>query len=214
MKKIDIRNDLPRHATKKWKKRDKITHIIVHTTASDNQDPFKTARYHISSNNHISPGGCPGITYHDFITKEGIIYHCSDYQDWIWHAGLYNKHSVGVVMAFKGQVDIISPTEKQYDALLKHLVVLCLYFKVLPSNVIGHREVPGMFTILGKGSVKYKKTCPGMSVNLDRLRSEVTLYLQRRLAAEDLYHGKIDGIFGPLSQKALDAFNPLKPRLI
>lgn len=212
MKKIDIRDQLPRHATRKWKRRDKVTHIVVHTTASNNQDVFKTARYHIDPSNHISKGGCPGIVYHDIITKAGEIYHCNDYQDWTWHAGGYNRFSIGVGMAFKGQVDSISPTPAQYDALLKHLVILCLYLKILPKNVIGHREVPGMYTIIGKGSKRYKKTCPGMSVDLDVLRREVTMRLQRRLAAENLYFDKIDGIFGPLSRAALNKFDPLKAR--
>lgn len=209
MKKIDIRHKLCRHPTKAWKKRPKITHIVVHTTASDNQDPFKTNAYHIGPN-HISSTGCPKITYHDFITKEGVVYHCNDYEERVWHAGTMNKVSIGVVMAFRGQIDTNSPEPIQFDALLKHLTILCLYLKILPRNVIGHREVPGMYTLLGKGSVKYKKTCPGMSIDLDQLRKLVTLSLQRRLATERLYQGKIDGIFGPMSQAALTAFNPLR----
>lgn len=207
---IDIRDKLPRHKTRQWKKREGADTIVVHTTASDNQDPFKTARYHISLGNHISAGGCPGLVYHDFITKEGVVYHCNDYTDWTWHASAYNKRSVGVTMAFRGQDDIF-PCEAQYTALLEHLVILCLYLKVLPERVIGHREVPSMWTWIGQGSKRYKKSCPSMAINLDKLRHEVTLRLQRRLAAEDLYHGMIDGVFGKLSRAALKAFVPIAP---
>jgi N-acetyl-anhydromuramyl-L-alanine amidase AmpD len=209
---IDIRDKLPRHKTRRWKKRKSTEYIVVHTTASDNQDPFKTARYHIHTGktNHISKKGCPGLVYHDFITKSGIVYHCNDYQDWTWHAGLYNRKSVGVTLAYKGQTPGRYPTEKQRTALSEHLLRLCLYLKVLPKRIVGHREVPGMFTILGGGSRKYKKTCPGMSINLDDLRMDVTCRLQRRLAAEQLYFGAIDGLFGPKSRVALEMFNPLK----
>jgi hypothetical protein len=113
-------------------------------------------------------------------------------------------------MAYKGQTAGEYASEAQRAALQEHLVRLCLYLKVLPKNVIGHREVPGMFTILGKGSVKYKKTCPGMSVDLNLVREETTLRLQRRLGSEGLYHGRIDGDFGKKSRAALAKFDVLK----
>lgn len=214
LKKRDIRDTIPRHPKRKWRTRDSADYIIVHTTASDTQDPNRTAKYHITpgKKNHISRKGCPSICYHDFITKDGIVYHCNDYTDITWHAGWYNKRSVGVVLAFKGQ-DGISPSPQQMEALEKHLVILCLYLKVLPVNVIGHREVPGMWKILGNGSKVYKKVCPGMGVDLDQLRRNVTGRLQRRLAAEGLYYGKIDHVFGLKSKAALRAFNPLGNRL-
>jgi len=76
---VDITDKLPVHKTKRWKRRTKINRIVVHTTSSDNQDPFKTARYHISAPNHISKTGCPTICYHDFITKAALVYRCNDY---------------------------------------------------------------------------------------------------------------------------------------
>jgi N-acetyl-anhydromuramyl-L-alanine amidase AmpD len=207
---IDLRAKLPKHPTRRWKKRDTASYIVVHCTASDTQDPFITARYHISKKCHISPGkGCPGLCYSDYVTKDGTVFHCNDYQDITWHAGLYNKRSIGVVMAFRGQIGQ-TPTDAQYLALKQHLVILCLYLKIPPKNVIGHREVPGMFRILGNGSKRYRKTCPGMGVHLDELRKDITLRLQRRLAAEGLYSGRIDGLWGRKSRAALRAFDPQK----
>jgi len=189
---IDIRSSIPKHPTRRWQTRSTADKIIVHTSASDNQDPNKTARYHITPGpqNHISTKGAPGLCYADFITKEGVIYHCNSYQDITWHAGSYNTRSIGVVLAYKGQ-DKIPPVEAQYTALLEHLVILCLYLNISPENVIGHREVPGMFTILGNGSKKYKKVCPGMGLNLDKMRQELTARIQRRLSCENLYTGII-----------------------
>lgn len=208
---VDIRRTIPKHPTRRWKKREAVDTIVVHTTASDNQDPNHTAQYHITPGpqNHISTKGSPGLCYHDFITKEGVVYHCNNYEDWTWHAGAYNKRSIGVVMAFRGQ-DGNPPCSRQMIALEEHLTILCLYIKIVPRNVIGHREIPGMWKLLGNGSKKYKKTCPGMGVSLDRLRQAVTLRLQRRLSAEGLYNGRIDGIWGPKSQAALESFDPKK----
>lgn len=210
---VDIRRTIPKHLSRKWKKREYISHIVVHTTASDNQDPNKTARYHITpgKQNHISKKGAPGLAYHDFITKTGIVYHCNNYEDWTWHAGLYNKKSIGVVLAFKGQ-NGGAPDGKQLIALEEHLTVLCLYLKISPNYIIGHREVPGMFTILGKGSRKYKKSCPGWGIDLDILRTTVSFRLQKRLVTEGLYRSRIDGLFGPKSMAALLAYKPPRPR--
>jgi N-acetyl-anhydromuramyl-L-alanine amidase AmpD len=205
-KMVDIRSSIPKHKTKKWKKRGKIDKIVIHCTASTQQDPNKVAQYHIAPN-HISSTGCPSLCYHDFIDNQGVIYHCNNYEDSTWHASLFNESSIGVVIAFEGKDKIIPPIT-QYDALVKHLVALCLYIKILPENILGHREVPGMFTIFGKGSKKFKKACPGMGVDLDYLRQAVTTKLQQRLKDEGLYYGAIDGLFGPKSRSALNNFVP------
>lgn len=214
MKNIDIRATIPKHKTKKPAKRNSATHIVVHTTGSNNQDPNNTALYHVtpSPENHISKTGAPTLCYSDFITKTGTIYHCVSYTDITWHAGLYNTRAIGIVLAYKGQ-DGLPPPDPQYAALLSHLTVLCLYLKILPGNIIGHREVPGMYTLLGNGSRRYKKSCPGLGLNLDNLRHEVTGVLQTRLALENLYDGEIDYDFGKLSQNALKAFNPFEKKL-
>lgn len=204
----DIRSTIPKHKTRKWSKQKNVKRIGVHTTASDNQDPNKTARYHStpSPDNHISEKGAPGLCYHDFITKVGVVYHCNDYDDVTWHWGMWNTNSVGVCLAYRGQ-DGEDPPEEMMQALREHLVILCLYLKVYPQDIYGHREVPSMYTILGNGSKKYKKTCPGMAIDLDELRDTVTRMLQRRLAAEGLYNGAIDGLFWGASKNALNAFD-------
>ena len=205
---VDIRSEMPRHPTRKWDRRKLIKYIVVHTTASSNQDPKKTARYHITPGpqNHVSQAGCPGLCYHDYINKDGIIFHCNEYRDKTWHAGLYNAKSIGVVMAFEGQKPGMLPSDAQWNALLEHLVKLCLFFKLLPQDIIGHREVPGMYTIVGKGSKKYKTVCPGLAIDLDNLRYLITCRLQTFLAAQELYTGSIDGKFGKLSQAALNNY--------
>ncbi len=115
---IDIRKTIPKHKSRKLatRKPGSITRIVVHTTDSHNQDPNKTALYHITpgSQNHLSKKGAPGIAYHDFITKEGTVYHCNDYGDITWHSSGWNTSSIGVVMAFKTNNDQDGPTELQF----------------------------------------------------------------------------------------------------
>ena len=206
----DLRDKLPRHPTRKWRTRKlpKIKTIVVHSTSSSNQDPFKTARYHITPGpqNHISKKGCPGVTYHDLITEDGTIYHCNNYLDIIWHAGWINTTSIGVGM-MHGDVDRIPPTPIQFDTLMKYLVVCCLMFNIAPKNVIGHREVAGMYILLGNGSRKYQKTCPGLTVDMDKLRLDLTFRLQRKLASSGHYTSEVDGVWGKLSKDAMKRYH-------
>lgn len=81
-------------------------------------------------------------------------------------------------MAFRGEISTEAPTTRQYDSLEKALLILCLKFNINPDNIFGHREVPGMYTILGNGSRRLKKVCPGLQVNLDQLRHDITIRLQ------------------------------------
>lgn len=202
---VDIRDKLPKHSVRKWPKQKKIKRVIIHCTQSANQDPFKTARYHVNPGNHISKLGCPGLTYHDYITREGTVFHCTDYSSRVWHCGLWNSNSVAVVIAYEGIEE--PPRQTQYDALILMVTRLCLFLGLPPRQVYGHREVPGMYTWLGKGSRKFKKWCPGQVVDLDELRSLICLNLQRKLSADGLYKDRIDGLFGPLSLQALQEYN-------
>ena len=212
---IDIRKTIPKHPTRKWKRRGLADTIVVHCTAGSQQDPNATAKYHIrpGPQNRLSKRGAPGLAYHDYVTDEGIVFHCNNYNDSTWHARSYNSRSIGVTMAYRA-LDTVPPTVNQLIALCKHIVTLCLYIKIQPKRVLGHRELPWMSTILGNGSVRYKKSCPGMAVDMDDLRDTVTRGLQRRLQDEGLYHGAIDGAFGPLSQAALRDFKVDQTQLI
>lgn len=203
---VDLRDKLPRHPTRRWSKRKKIKWLVIHCTASDNQDPFETNAYHISKGNHISAKGCPRIVYHDYITKTGVIFHCNDYSDWTWHAGWVNRWAASITMAYRGQDGGFPPIE-QYEATLRHATKLCMYLNLTPDKIKGHREISGFWTWLGKGSKKYKTVCPGMAIHLDGLRTQVAIRMQRLLAAEGLYKGEIDGLFGKLSKSALSLYH-------
>jgi len=210
---IDIRRTIPKHPTRKWSTRTRVDRIVVHCTASSQQNPNRVAQNHITpgEQNHLSKRGAPGLAYHDFIDETGLIYHCNNYTDSTWHAKSWNKRSIGVVLAYRGGDD--PPPDKQLTALARHLIRLCLYIKLRPQMIYGHRELPWMSRIVGRGSVRYRKACPGMKVDLDNLRDMVTRGLQKRLKDEGLYRGAIDGIFGAKSLHALCDFDPRESRL-
>jgi len=155
--------------------------------------------------NHISSRGAPGVCYHDYIRGDGQVFRCNDYESITWHTKGWNRAGVGVVLAFQGQTGQIPPSP-QFSALIQHVAKLCLYLKVSPVNVKGHREslaIPG-----GKGPVRYKKACPGMGINLDMLRHLVTIRVQKLLADHGYYKGVLSGAWDAASQDALNRFNP------
>jgi hypothetical protein len=190
---------LPWHKTKRWATRAlaSITSITFHTTASQNQDPFKTNAYHVGPN-HISKTGCPRICYHEFHDKLGKRYLCNEVKHRTWHVGLWNRWCIGIVAAFKGQSE--APEVVQMQSVLAAMVQLCLEHHVIPQKVKGHRE----YRVRGKQKLK---SCPGPFVNMDAVRLVVCLRLQGILRAAGLYHGGLDGKFGKLSKAALKGYS-------
>lgn len=103
--------------------------------------------------------------YQYFIRKDGIIWsgraeleygsHCQD--------GSMNFKSIGV--CFDGNGDAENFTRDQYDAFFmlmhgirrRHPDIL----RMGSAAIIGHREVPGV-----------KKSCPGIMVDMDKMRNE------------------------------------------
>lgn len=216
----DVRETLPRHATKKYKRRalSAIDMIVVHCSDAD-WTLEQLADYDIKPN-HISKTGCPAVTYHDVIMKDGHLYHCLDYTERSWHAGKWNGRSAAVCLMYRATNKVkgkpnYHPPEDAVKRLTRHLTSLCLGLKVLPKDIRGHREledtgwvwklVPGDS---GKKRKSLLKWCPGQFVNMDEVRLAVTKKLQLRLAIAGYYKGGLDGIFGPKSIQALYAWQP------
>lgn len=212
----DLRDSLPVHPTKKPTERGlgSLNMIVVHTTDWDT-DVVTLAKYDIGPN-HISSTGCPTATYHDVIMKDGTRQHCVPYKFVTWHAGKWNTKSVAVALMYRcsqpGKPDL-SPTADQMESLKQLLVSQCLVLKISPMNIKGHRELEftgfvWKYTKDGKASKSLIKTCPGMQVDLDRLRLDIATRVQMRMKIDGYYKGAIDGIFGPKSEAALRDWRP------
>jgi len=158
--------------------------------------------------NSISTHNCPGITYHELIMPDGGVYKTLPYVEVSWHVGAWNPGSVAIAMSYKVSnedgKDTYGPTREALKSTIIRAGELCLKFKLNPKQVVGHRELKGTGWFFKKGSRRLRKTCPGLQVNLDHLRRKVAVYMQLKLREKDLYWGKIDGIFGARSMKALN----------
>jgi hypothetical protein len=206
----DLTDSLPRHPTKRYKKRDlsKINKIVVHTTDRD-WTVQRLAEYDIQPN-HISADGLAAITYHDVILKTGDIKHCLDYDEISMHAGGYNTGSIAVAGMYivtdpvSGK-DTFAAPKNCLMSMQCHLGRLCIHFKLTPDRIFGHRELKGTgWFFNSQGSKRLRKTCPGKKVDLDQLRTNAAMYMQIALKCKGLYDGPIDGIFGKNSKAALE----------
>lgn len=213
MKITDLVSVLPTNPKQKIKIRStsSIKRLIIHTTDWD-IEPRELALYDIAPN-HISSSGCPSITYHFHIGKSGEVSRTAD-PTWVtWHAGGHNSDSLSICLAYKtdpayetGKALVAPanrlPTMAQLNSLAELIVQLCIEFKIPPANVLGHRELIGTGFIFLKGHKALRKTCPGMSIDLNDLRTVLTKTLQENMKAKGLYLGTIDGKWGPKSEAA------------
>ena len=83
---------------------------------------------------------------------------------------------------------------------------LCLDFNLTPDKVVGHRELKGTGWVMFKGSKTLRKTCPGINVDLELMRYDISRYMQIVLGTNGFYTAAVDGIFGPKSKEALNSY--------
>lgn len=210
VKPVDVSAQLPRHATKKHKTRKltDIKRIVVHTTDWV-VTPQDLAKYDIGPN-HISSSGCPGITYHEMITEAGILFKTLPHEEISWHAGIWNPGSLAIALVYRctgpDGKDTYAPFPQALQTLQCRAGDIFLELGLTPDNLVGHRELKGTGWFWSKGSKRLRKTCPGLKVDLDLLRTNCAKYMQCRLLMAKLYDGKIDGDFGPKSRAALKAY--------
>ena len=226
VKPLDISDVLPRHPTKKYKTRDESTIdlIVVHCTDRDwsvqqvaEYDTSGSLTYirkcdgqKITDHNHINAKGIPGITYHDCI-GENQLWHTLPYTESSYHAGGYNSRSVAIAMLYRttnpetnrGE---FAPPEGMVKLTQCHAAELCLKFGLTPDKVKGHRELKGTGWDWIKGRKRLLKSCPGMHVDMDLMRSNIAKYMQIKLQIGRFYSGAIDGVFGAKSIAALEKY--------
>jgi len=203
----DISYSLVRHETKKHSIREltDIVRVVLHTTDWDTT-PQRIAEYDVSKN-HISDTGCPGITYHEIIMKDGQCLITLPHEEISWHAGPWNKGSLAVALMYRVSnaegVDTFAPTYDALRAAVARCGEICLALGILPENVVGHRELEFTGWSWFKGSKVRRKTCPGMQIDLDLFRTRVAGYMQIKMAIRGYYADEIDGAFGKVSKAAL-----------
>ncbi|MEE9302606.1 MAG: N-acetylmuramoyl-L-alanine amidase [Thiotrichaceae bacterium] len=202
---VDLRKTLPKHRWKKYRKRrHRIIGAVLHCTGSTNQSPRRTANYHITRKNW------PGIAYHEFVASTGDVYLCNDQSLRTYHSSQANSRTVGIVMGYEGKK--APPPAPQLELACKRLANVCLKNKFSPlkrgwyGGVRGHREFPWMIRIFGRGVKRLRKTCPGMAIDMDFVRTRVIEIMQKEMKRDGCYPYAIDGMWGRISTRGLKCY--------
>lgn len=128
----------------------KITHIVVHHTASPG--PVTTVKavdnFHKTKNwgTKDKPAYCKisslgyYVQYHYFIDWQGVVTQCHDDQDISWHGNSANPFSLGVCLAgWFDQGHDAGPTQAQVTALTKLVRTLAEKYSITSDHILPHR---------------------------------------------------------------------------
>lgn len=245
----DIREELPRHKTRTFRRRplDEIVGIAVHHTAGGD-DPFATARYHVSPN-HVSPDGCPSLNYTFFIDKEGTVFLCNDLEAKTWSIGgappfpikgnkkaSSNRHFLSIVVggSFNSRHNRTGeePTLEQVLSLMMLISTLtredsmrvCPFEASEADQATVRGYVHGALSHLSSADLYGhfdfgKGACPADTLEglirairsqgrpiRETSRIQSVHDWQARLKELGFYESKVDGLWGPMSRKALISF--------
>lgn len=134
----------------------KITHLVVHCTASpDYMDVgFQEINQWHKDRGFLSPSGVH-CGYHYIIRRDGTIEKGRPDEEVGAHAKGVNSKSLGIVWAGTNEI-----TPKQHTSLIALLQNLKDQYSINIDNVLGHRE-----------AVETDKTCPNLA--MDKIRASV-----------------------------------------
>ncbi|MDM5155771.1 peptidoglycan recognition family protein [Bacillus sp. DX1.1] len=127
-----------------------VTKIIIHHTAKEGWDVYKTHAF------HQKVRGWSGIGYNYFIEEDGTVYEGRGLFIGA-HAKGHNSETIGICMT--GNFDKYDPTSEQVHSLHRLCYTFMQQFSLCVEDILGHRELEGV-----------TKTCPGTRFSMQYLR--------------------------------------------
>ena len=207
---VDMRDKLPRHASKKWRFRDPdyLEGVCYHQSLEEHGRASGNARYH-SNPNHISNDGLPGLSYTMFVEKDGRVILANDVEAKTYSHGyrdpagrdeneLYIGVCFGGHFSGPGYRGTQAPTESQMQVARLLWGHLSTIWNWGPECLFGHFDFG-------------KPACPGYELmgfveSIRPQRFDSITSRQSFLMKMSFYMGAIDGIWGPMSKEALVKF--------
>jgi hypothetical protein len=188
---------------------DKIKRVVMHCTDAPSWSPQRLSSYFVDERKF------PICAYHFYIMSDHI-YHMVDENVITYHAAPYNSNSVAFSVDFfatnyERNNIVIDP--QVYQNAVNTATYLCLKYLVEPKLLVGHRELQFTGWVWSKNHDRKEliKICPGLSIDLDVFRYNVTRRIQETL----IEYAKlltlkspvvVDGIFGPITRKVFENF--------
>lgn len=148
-----------------------IEFICLHTAGAYNYARKEVVHQAASviDDYHRTHNGWQRIGYHYYIEEDGKGVRGRNDGDVGAHVGGFNVNSLGLCVS--GHGDFAPWNDAQWREALRQCAQWCGMYRIPPHHVIGHREAPDF------GAPPVHKTCPGVMVDLDKFRAD----LSRRL---------------------------------
>jgi hypothetical protein len=179
-----------------------LIRVVMHCTDAKGWSPDRLAKFFVEERNF------PICGYSYYVCKDHI-YHMVGDSIITYHAKGYNTNSIGFAIDSEPDMDI--PLHIPLDLGIYWNAVglsayLMLRYQII--KLVGHRELWGTGWFLdGHKSRELVKTCPGMNIDLDQFRKDVTVEIQKTINTV-LGKGTLleDGILGPITQSTIQSF--------
>ena len=173
-----------------------IKRIVFHCTDADGWTPDRLSKFFVEERKF------PICGYHYYVQAD-TVWQMVGENVITYHAAHHNSDTVSFSIDYNPTRDEklnIALNPKVYENAIKVATYLCLKFRVTPDNIFGHRELPftGYQVMADKNDHTHLlKTCPGLKINLNQFRMEVTKSVQKVLSLVE------DGVSGPKTVYAI-----------
>ena len=194
---VDVRNQLARHPSKVYSRRNTqgIKYLVIHHSATRGGDAFSFARYHVNTRDWA------GIGYHYVILEDGTIQWTNDVSVISNHVTGYNSQGVGICLVGDFTTEILR--QEQKGALKELVKSLQLKLNLGIDAVVGHNELTRstLCPALDMDALRQYLNEDGITVYVNNVKMDVlgelrdgTTYLPVRALAEALgYEVEWDG---------------------
>lgn len=174
----------------------KIERVVFHCTDAPSWSPERLSRFFVDERHW------PICGYHYYVMADGV-YQMVDENVITNHAAPWNSHSVAFsIDYFPTQMEKYNqdPDKTVLENARLTAAILCLKFHIAPDMLVGHRELKFTGWFPGNKGKIQRKECPGMRIDLDVFRHDVSRLIQEEIRVV------VDGVWGPKSQSALDVY--------
>lgn len=159
--------------------------LVIHHTADNDdivgKDVYKIINYHTHPN-HVCSTGCWTMCYHYYIEnveEKPIVWHAVPDHIVTFHAGKWNKRSLGIVV--DGDKDSPIESDKgKYESTIQLLADLCIKYDLNPYiAILGHKHLYWYGWKMNSGKFMLNTECPG-ALDIKRMRQDVSDLLSTR----------------------------------
>ena len=200
---IDLWGKLPSRPSDpriKHRRLKQITKFVVHAIDADNWAPEKLNA--LCTGIDATPDDFtddlktmraePYCSYHDYIRIDGSWNHLVEYDIVTWHASGHNTSAIGVALEYRPGRGVL-PAHVMMEGLIEYLSIGCYALAISPHEIYGHRELLGTGFVMDGTKKRLLKECPGMLIDLDRLREDVMIHMGNNF--DDLANSDNDAFY-------------------